>query len=245
MILKITNCNFFCNFTFKKMAILLTRDEFRESVFKRDEYKCVVCKNPATEVHHLLDRKLFNDGGYYKNNGVSLDNSCHIKAENCEISVEELRQLAGIIEIVLPKGLTPGIVYDKWGKSKDYNSKYPRSLHAQISLGTTSDDRIMPDGYVDIFSKMDLVVTEKIDGQNLCFNKDGVYARSHASPTEHAWDKPMIELWNILKHDLGKGDFELFGESMYAIHSIEYSNLENYFYLFGVRENGRDRKSVV
>jgi len=221
------------------MIILLTRDKFRESVFKRDEYKCVVCKNPATEVHHLLDRKLFSDGGYYESNGVSLDNQCHVKAENCEISVEDLRKLAGITEIVLPEGFDKNIIYDKWGISEDYNSKYPRTLHAQISLGTTSDDRIMPNGYMDVFSKMDLIITEKLDGQNLCFNKDGVYARSHVSPTEHAWDKPMIELWNLIKHDLGKGELELFGESMYAIHSIEYSKLENYFYLFGVRENGK------
>lgn len=130
------------------------------------------------------------------------------------------------------------ILDNNYDNLEEYNSKYPRSLHAQISLGTTSDDRIMPNGYVDIFSKMDLVLTEKLDGQNLCFNKDGVYARSHTSPTNHPWDKPMIELWNLLKYDLGKGNFELFGESMYAIHSIEYRNLENYFYLFGIREKG-------
>ncbi len=120
-----------------------------------------------------------------------------------------------------------------------FNLKYPRTLHAQISLGTTSDDRIMPNGYVEIFSKMDLIVTEKLDGQNLCFNKNGVYARSHAAPTNHPWDKTMIELWNIIKHDLGKEEFELFGESMYAIHSIEYNKLESHFYLFGVRESGK------
>jgi len=30
--------------------------------------------------------------------------------------------------------------------------KYGRSLHAQISLGTTSDDRFMPNGYVSEFA---------------------------------------------------------------------------------------------
>lgn len=33
---------------------------------------CVFCKKPATEVHHILDRKLFDDGGYYENNGASV-----------------------------------------------------------------------------------------------------------------------------------------------------------------------------
>ena len=36
--------------------------------------------------------------------------------------------------------------------------KYCRSLHAQISLGTTSDDRFMPNGYIEYFSKMDALI---------------------------------------------------------------------------------------
>lgn len=218
------------------METLLTREEFREATFKRDGNKCVMCKNPATEVHHVLDRKLFPDGGYYISNGVSVDSDCHKLAENCVISVEELREAAKITNPVLPPDFLQGVVYDKWGNVADFNTKYPRSLHAQISLGTTSDDRFMPDGYVKLFSEMNLIITEKLDGQNVSFNKQGVYARSHAAPTEHPWDKTMIELWHQIKYDLG--DIELFGESMYAVHSIEYKNLENHFYLFGVRENG-------
>ena len=114
--------------------------------------------------------------------------------------------------------------------------KYCRSLHAQISLGTTSDDRFMPNGYVAAFAGMDqLVLTEKLDGQNNCFNKYGVFARSHTAPTEHPWDKPLIERWQLLKNDLN--DLEIFGENMYGIHSIAYRKLESYFYVFAVREN--------
>ena len=113
--------------------------------------------------------------------------------------------------------------------------KYCRSLHAQISLGTTSDDRFMPDGYIRTFAnKESLVLTEKLDGQNNCFNKKGVFARSHTSPTQHPWDKPMRERWELIKNDLK--DLEIFGENMYGIHSIAYKNLESYFYVFAVRE---------
>ena len=94
----------------------------------------------------------------------------------------------------------------------------------------------MPDGYIDVFSKMDLVLTEKLDGQNNSLNRYGAYARSHSAPTQHPWDKEMINLWNSIKNDLG--DLELFGESMYAVHSIEYRKLDSYFYLFGLRQNG-------
>lgn len=116
--------------------------------------------------------------------------------------------------------------------------KYGRSLHAQISLGTTSDDRFMPNGYVKAFADMDqLVLTEKLDGQNNCFNKHGVFARSHTATSEHPWDKPMRERWELIKNDLN--DLEIFGENMYGIHSIAYEQLESYYYVFAVREGDR------
>lgn len=116
--------------------------------------------------------------------------------------------------------------------------KYCRSLHAHISLGTTSDDRFMPNGYVKSFAdKEELILTEKLDGQNNCFSKRGVFARSHTAPTQHPWDKPIRERWELIKNDLN--DLEIFGENMYGIHSIAYKNLESYFYVFAIREGNR------
>ncbi len=115
-----------------------------------------------------------------------------------------------------------------------FSKKYPRSLHAQVSLGTTSDDRFMPQGYVQAFAEMDhLILTEKLDGQNNCFNQYGLFARSHTSPTQHPWDKPLLNRWQLIKNDLK--DLEIFGENMYGIHSIEYTQLESFFYVFGIR----------
>ena len=218
------------------MEKLLTRDNFREMGFARDNHKCVICGEVAVDFHHLFDRSLFPDGGYYISNGASLCTEHHIDAEKSILTVQQIRDAAKITELILPPSLLPNVVYDKWGNAEDYNAKYPRSLHAPFSLGTTSDDRFIPKGYGAEFAKRKLIITEKLDGQNLCFNASGVYARSHAVPTEHAWDKTMVELWHTIKNDLG--DLELFGESMYAIHSIEYTKLESHFYLFGVRQNG-------
>jgi len=96
----------------------------------------------------------------------------------------------------------------------------------------------MPAGYVRSFAqKPALVLTEKLDGQNNCFNRYGVFARSHAAPSQHPWDKPLRERWQHIRHDLG--DLELFGENLYGIHSIAYHALESYYYLFAVREGGR------
>lgn len=119
------------------------------------------------------------------------------------------------------------------------SDKYGRCLHAHISLGTTSDDRFIPSGYVKAFANMPNghILTEKLDGQNNCFKKSGVYARSHVSPTVHPWDKPMRERWGLIKNDLG--NLEIFGENMYGTHSIAYSKLESYYYVFAVREIGK------
>ena len=46
------------------MATLLTRDEFREGVFARDHNNCVICGEPAADAHHIVERRLFSDGGY-------------------------------------------------------------------------------------------------------------------------------------------------------------------------------------
>lgn len=103
---------------------LLTRSEFREQVFKRDKNRCVFCgKGPKDGVkidaHHIMDRKLWPDGGYYLDNGATLCDQglegCHFKAEECIYSVEDVRYAARITRICLPPGCDVEIRYDKWG----------------------------------------------------------------------------------------------------------------------------------
>ncbi len=96
--------------------ILLSREDFSKEVFKRDNYTCVMCDNPAVDAHHLFDRKLFDDGGYYINNGVSLCEEHHIDAEKSILSLEKLRYKSIIVKTVYPRTLNPQKRYDKWGK---------------------------------------------------------------------------------------------------------------------------------
>ncbi|MDM8549714.1 hypothetical protein QUF72_06550 [Desulfobacterales bacterium HSG2] len=35
-----------------------SRDIFRESIFKRDNHKCVVCGEPAQDAHHIIERRI-------------------------------------------------------------------------------------------------------------------------------------------------------------------------------------------
>jgi hypothetical protein len=112
--------------------------------------------------------------------------------------------------------------------------KYGRTFHYPFSPGTTSDDRINQGYWEDICRLETVLHTEKLDGENNCLSKYGVFARSHAAPTTSAWTRQIQEKWTLLKNDLG--DYEIFGENLYAIHSIEYPLINNYFYVFGVRE---------
>lgn len=111
------------------------------------------------------------------------------------------------------------------------SQKYNRTYHFPFSPGTTSDDRIQHN-WTQILQH-ELVMTEKLDGENTCLKADGVYARSHSAPTRSAWSKQMWDLWEL--HHRNLGELEIFGESLYAIHSIEYTRLEHYFYIFAIR----------
>lgn len=111
--------------------------------------------------------------------------------------------------------------------------KYGRTYHYPFSPGTTSDDRINHHYWQDLSAIANLIHTEKLDGENNCLNRYGVFARSHAAPTESAWTREIRQRWELIKYDLG--DIEIFGENLYAIHSIEYTRLESYFFVFAVR----------
>lgn len=114
------------------------------------------------------------------------------------------------------------------------SQKYGRTYHYPFSPGTTSDDRINQDYWHDISQIQAVIHTEKLDGENNCLNRYGVFARSHAAPTISPWTAQLRQHWQLINHDLG--NLEIFGENLYAIHSIEYQKLEHYYYVFAIRE---------
>ncbi len=67
------------------------RENFRNEVFSRDENKCRTCgaENVRLDAHHITDRNEMPNGGYVKENGISLCDDCHIKAEVWHISNKE------------------------------------------------------------------------------------------------------------------------------------------------------------
>jgi len=111
-------------------------------------------------------------------------------------------------------------------------TKYPRTYHFKFSPGAKNNDRINDD-YSNLLGK-NILITEKMDGSNTSFSNEAVFGRSHVEPTKNSWDVKMWELHYRIKSDI-EDDMFIFGENMYGIHSIEYSELTSYFYIFGIR----------
>lgn len=115
-------------------------------------------------------------------------------------------------------------------------SKYNRTYHLPWSPGSTNDDRVSD--CVDILINKEIIITEKLDGENTGMSDDGVYARSHAVFTTSDWSREVRRIHELkVKGQIGD-DMFIFGENMEGIHSIEYTNLDSYFYIFGIR-NGK------
>ena len=72
----------------KEVDSLLTREEFKEQVFAKTNGKCCVpgCDCEAVDAHHIMDRKLWSDGGYYLTNGAALCSKHHLDAEQGRIT---------------------------------------------------------------------------------------------------------------------------------------------------------------
>jgi hypothetical protein len=242
------------------MYTLLTRDQFREAVFKRDGYKCVVCKKDAVDAHHILERRLWSDGGYYLENGASLCSEHHMQAETTALTVERLRDLCGIAKYPMPEHLYPDQPYDKWGnpilpngqrvKGELFNDssvqkildvggflklftdrvKYPRTYHLPWSPGLTSDDRKMRS--LEGLEGQDVVVMVKMDGENTSLYSDGLHCRS-LDYEAHPSRNLMKVLHASIAYNIPKG-WKLSVENLFAKHSIHYKSLPDYAVLFGI-----------
>jgi 5-methylcytosine-specific restriction endonuclease McrA len=243
----------------KIQAPLLTRDEFRAAVFERDKHRCVNCGAPAQDAHHIVERRLFEDGGYYVDNGASVCGPCHLRAESTELSCDRLRDLAGISRVILPEYLDHDNNYDKWGNillpdgsvspgplwddasvrkvfRKDVtvrqHRKYPRTPHLPWSNSRSKADI---DTGIEHLVGREVVVTEKLDGENTTMYHDYIHARSIDSPG-HPSRSYVKGIHAQIQGEIPFG-YRIAGENLYARHSIEYRSLPGYFVGFSVFRN--------
>lgn len=240
---------------------LLTRDEFREGVFARDGHRCIVCKLAGVlDAHHIIERRLWPDGGYYLDNGASVCEKHHIEAEQTTLSCDKIRELAGIRRVILPPHLYPDVTYDKWGneilpngtrlRGELFNDesvqkilapvlglferrvKYPRTYHVPWSPGGTDDDRYHDEQWVAKMLGLLVVITEKMDGENTTMYSDYIHARS-VDYKPHPSRSKVKALHGQIAHELPI-DWRFCGENLAAVHSVRYEKLPSVFELFSV-----------
>lgn len=113
------------------------------------------------------------------------------------------------------------------------SDKYFRTPHLPYSPGGTNDDKRLDS---DSHLSGDIVITEKMDGSNVCLTREHVFARSHGHAPRHASFDPLKALHAQAKGWMGP-DASYFGEWCYAKHSVAYSELPSFFLLFGVRDD--------
>jgi 5-methylcytosine-specific restriction endonuclease McrA len=97
------------------------RQRFNDECLRRDGYRCVVCGLLATpsnwrdvlDVHHIFPRKEMPNGGYVKENGITL---CKHEPHGCHLKAEQWHMTDGKN---FPKGFHPDDLYDRIASSFD------------------------------------------------------------------------------------------------------------------------------
>ena len=107
---------------------------------------------------------------------------------------------------------------------------YPRTAHLPWSPGATPDD--IRAGDLRGLTGREVVVTEKLDGENTTIYRDGLHARSldSAHHPSRAWVKA---LHSRVGSQIPDG-WRVCGENLHARHSIPYDDLDSWFYGFSV-----------
>lgn len=108
--------------------------------------------------------------------------------------------------------------------------KYPRTQHLPWSQTIAADD--LRAVSTEMFIGKDVVVTEKMDGENTTMSRELCHARSINSGRHESrsWVKAF---WQGIRYQIPEG-WRVCGENLYAKHSIAYNSLMSFFYCFSV-----------
>lgn len=121
--------------------------------------------------------------------------------------------------------------------SKIKRYKYPRTSHMPFSPGSTSDDKMLPN--LDHFIGQEVVITEKMDGENTTLYPD-YYLHARSIDGRHHPSRDWIKAFHQQKAYMMDPHTRICGENLYAQHSIPYSELDSYFYAFSVWSNDEE-----
>ncbi len=128
--------------------------------------------------------------------------------------------------------------------------RFPHTPHvAWLGEGQPRGDKVLPPDEVEELLAHDVVVEEKVDGANLGFSVDehGTLRAQNrgaflAQKPPHPQFKPLTRWLQPREHRLAEAlfpDLMLFGEWCYAVHSVRYTNLPDWFLAFDVYDRAR------
>ncbi len=117
--------------------------------------------------------------------------------------------------------------------------KYPRTYHLPYSPGATKDDKKLVGDWFKYYNGKNIVITSKLDGENTAMTANDIYARSHGAPTRSPWTRnlwdPSDGLYWKIKGLIGPNEI-VYGENLYAEHSIHYDKLTAYWHMFAAND---------
>jgi hypothetical protein len=114
--------------------------------------------------------------------------------------------------------------------STTMRTKYPKTMHLPWSPNLQNDDRLLET--TDVWNGVEVVITEKMDGENTSMYPHSIHARSMDS-SHHLSRAAVKGIWGSIRHRIPE-DYRICGENMYAKHSIGYDNLDSYFLVFNI-----------
>lgn len=259
------------------------RSWFREACVRRDDATCVVpwCGEAVDtdpsgdgEIHHIIERKLWDDGGYIPENGACVCNTHHRYAETNYIPPQAFWCWLGVSSPTLPDSVDSHHI-NKWGEPMETppwsslrdHIKYPSTRHLLPcywqSERSTAEERTERDdtGMTSTapFVGVPFVVSVKMDGSNAMLVKDSenpVRARNGKHADHESFDMLKQEYWEKDVYSSLNENIQIFGEWMYAKHSIHYGcecdsgceepcestgpPLDDSFYVFGAYDTDYD-----
>jgi hypothetical protein len=129
------------------------------------------------------------------------------------------------------------------GQSHDEFVKYPRTPHLFGSRGTDDDKHLGEAESLRFLADKSLIVEEKLDGTNVGIHftaagKMALQCRGHLITEGMHPQYDLFKQWAVVKRSLLEDRlgtrFILFGEWLYARHSIHYRRLPHYFFEFDI-----------
>ena len=112
----------------------------------------------------------------------------------------------------------------------EQQTKYFRTFHLPWSESVADDDIVRKSPFCE---DDDVVVTIKMDGENFTgYNSGNTHARSINSGAHVSRDF-VKAYWRSISYNLPIG-WRVCGENLYAKHSIHYTNLKSYLYVFSI-----------